>query len=57
MKVIKVGKLVEHTNGTIDMEYWNFDCDCCSTIDEAAIKHRSELIRLAKQGKTYKKGD
>jgi len=54
MKVSIIGELIEHSNGVIDLFGWVFDCDCCSTIYEAAFKHRTELIKLAKQAGTYK---
>ena len=53
MEVSLVGKLVEHTSGYIDLYGWDFDCDCCSDIDEAAKTHRQELISLAKEAGTY----
>ena len=57
MEVTNVGTLVENADGTMDMQYWIFDCSCCSTIDEAVQKHRTELIKLAKQAGTYKTGN
>ena len=54
MKVSIVGELTEHGNGVIDLFKWVFDCDCCSSIDEAVQVHRQEFIGLAKKSGTYK---
>ena len=53
MKVSIVGELTEHGNGVIDLFKWVFDCDCCSSIDEAVQVHRQEFIGLAKKSRTY----
>ena len=53
MKVEIIGTLEEHSDGRIDLQYWVFDCDCCSLPHEAADKHRDELIGLAKGNGTY----
>ena len=53
MKATIVGTLVEHAEGYLDLVGWVFDCDCCSTIDEAARTHRQEFIKLAKEAGTY----
>ena len=53
MKVSIIGKLVEHANGLIDLNGWVFDCDCCSLLHDAVVKHRDELIKLAKEAGTY----
>ena len=53
MNISLVGELVEHAEGYIDLEKWIFDCDCCSSVQEAAWVHRKELIKLAKEAGTY----
>ena len=53
MKVDRIGTLKEHLDGRIDLQYWVFDCACCSFPHEAANKHRDELIGLAKKNGTY----
>jgi hypothetical protein len=53
MKAEIIGTVKERLNGEIDLQNWVFDCDCCSHINEAANKHRDELIRLAKGNGTY----
>lgn len=53
MKVEVVGKLVEHADGRIYLEGWTFDCDCCSSVHEVPVRHREELIRLARAWNTY----
>jgi len=55
MQVDNIGQLVEYADGRLDLQYWVFDCDCCATINEAIVKHRDELVRLAKEAGTYLK--
>jgi len=52
-EVSRIGTVVEHPNGTIDIYDWDFDCGCPS-IDVAVKMHRHDLIRLAKEIGTYR---
>jgi len=51
MKVWRVGDLVEHADGTIDIAYWTFDGDL--SLEESIKTFQAELIELAKRNGTY----